>query len=87
MAEASGSGGGSRPDAARETLAEALAALKAARVSDAQPARTAAERFEAATRALRAAIRDNPMDVRIREAIAELHRAESGVEKSRQGES
>ena len=80
MAEASGSGGGSRPDAAREarevtatSLAEALAALRAARVQESQPTRTAAERFEAATRALRAAIRENPMDVRIREAIAELH--------------
>jgi hypothetical protein len=72
MAEASGasgSRGGSR-------LAEALAALKAARSGETQPARTTAERFEAATRALRAAIRDNPMDVRIREAIAELHDAE-----------
>jgi len=72
MAEASGSRGG----ATTTTLAEALAALKAARSGETQPARTTAERFEAATRALRAAIRDNPMDVRIREAIAALHDAE-----------
>jgi hypothetical protein len=57
-------------------LAEALAALRAARAGEAHTTRTAAERFEAATRALRAAIRDNPMDVRIREAIAALHDAE-----------
>ena len=64
-----------------KSLAEALAALRAARVAESRETRTAAERFDAATRALRAAIRDNPMDVRIREALAELHRAEKSKDE------
>jgi len=58
------------------SLAEALAAVRAARAAERQETRSTAERFEAAAHALRDAIRANPADVRLKEALAELHRAE-----------
>lgn len=89
MGQTSGSGAASDGRRASDgsdssSLAEALAALRAARAAEVRETRSTAERFEAAARALREAIRANPMDVRIREALAELssHESEHPKEES-----